>query len=509
MALEGTHSGHQHAGRGSDTGVAALDIQKLLCAQISTKACFSDGIVGQRKAQLGSQHAVAAVGDVGKGTAVDDGGVVFQRLYKVRVQRVLQQGGHGTGSTDLTGSDGLAVVGVGAYDLGKTLLQIGNAGGKAENCHHLAGNGDIKAVLAGGAVHLAAQTVHDEPQLAVVHVHAALPCDAAGVDVQRVALLDAVVDHGGQQVVGRADGVQVAGEVQVDILHGHYLCVSAAGCAALDTEHGAEGRLTQAEHGLFAQSVHGIGQTHAGGGFALARRGGADGGDEDQLALLFGIVDQAVIDLGLVAAIGNHVLIGKAQLGGDLGDGSHFGFLCDLDIGFHQTSSFGSRFYKHCTPPERPFCSHPALLSLAIRQDCCEKSPCLRAKNPAIQRTLLIKTTSDNKKGSFAQQLRKAAQTVGIDSPAIPALWCSTRFRQQRYGLYAVKIAQCRGVCQGKTYTNLSGRGPSILLRKTVLSLKSPTGAFIAALRSQTRTFPRCAWRRSGHTSPHFSAGTG
>ena len=30
---------------------------------------------------------------------------------------------------------------------------------------------------------------------------------------------------------------------------------------------------------------------------------------------------------------------------------------------------------------------------------------------------------------------------------------------------------------------NLSGRGPSILLRKTVLSLKSPTGAFIALLR--------------------------
>ena len=33
---------------------------------------------------------------------------------------------------------------------------------------------------------------------------------------------------------------------------------------------------------------------------------------------------------------------------------------------------------------------------------------------------------------------------------------------------------------------NLSGRGPSILLRKTVRSLKVPTGDFIA---SQTRTF--------------------
>ena len=36
---------------------------------------------------------------------------------------------------------------------------------------------------------------------------------------------------------------------------------------------------------------------------------------------------------------------------------------------------------------------------------------------------------------------------------------------------------------------NLSGRGPSILLRNTVLSLKSPTGAFIAALRFANANF--------------------
>ena len=36
---------------------------------------------------------------------------------------------------------------------------------------------------------------------------------------------------------------------------------------------------------------------------------------------------------------------------------------------------------------------------------------------------------------------------------------------------------------------NLSGRDPSILLRKTVLSLKSPTGAFIAALRFANANF--------------------
>ena len=36
---------------------------------------------------------------------------------------------------------------------------------------------------------------------------------------------------------------------------------------------------------------------------------------------------------------------------------------------------------------------------------------------------------------------------------------------------------------------NLSGQGPSILLRKTILSLKSPTGAFIAALRFANANF--------------------
>ena len=50
---------------------------------------------------------------------------------------------------------------------------------------------------------------------------------------------------------------------------------------------------------------------------------------------------------------------------------------------------------------------------------------------------------------------------------------------------------------------NLSGRGPSILLRKTVLSLKSPTGAFIgsAALRKRellrTRHFRQIARKYS------------
>jgi len=320
-------------------GSAALDIQELLRAQICAKARLGHNVVSQLQAQLGGNGTVAAVGNVGERPAVDDGGVMLQCLNKVRINGVFQKGGHRTRCADLPGRDRLAVVGVGTDNAGQACLQIFQVGGQAEHRHDLAGNGDIKAVLTGRSVDFAAQAIHDIPQLAVVHIHAALPGDAAGVDVQRVALLDGVVDHGRQQVVGSADGVDVAGKVQVDILHGHDLGIAAAGRAALDAEHRAEGRLTQAEHRLFAQGVHGVRQADAGGGLALTGGGGADGGHQNQLALGLVALGQLMVDLGLVVAVGDDVLTLQAQLGCNFGDGLHFGGLCNFDVAQHNDSS--------------------------------------------------------------------------------------------------------------------------------------------------------------------------
>jgi len=66
----------------------------------------------------------------------------------------------------------------------------------------------------------------------VVDIGHAPPQDAFGVDVQLVALVDVVVEHGGEQVIRRTDSVEVAGEVKVDVLHGHDLGVTAARRAA-------------------------------------------------------------------------------------------------------------------------------------------------------------------------------------------------------------------------------------------------------------------------------------
>ena len=68
-----------------------------------------------------------------------------------------------------------------------------------------------------------------------------------GSILQRVALVDMVVEHRRQQRVGAGDRVEVSGEMEVDVLHGHDLRVPAAGRPALDAEHGPETRLADAQ----------------------------------------------------------------------------------------------------------------------------------------------------------------------------------------------------------------------------------------------------------------------
>ena len=271
--------------------------------------------------------------DVREGPAVDEGGVALERLDEVRLNGILEQGRHGALGVDVGNRDGLAIVGVGDDHAAQAVAEVHKVGREAEGGHDLGGHGDVEAVLARHAVGDAAETVYDLPKLTVVHIDNALPHDAARVDAERVALLDMVVEHGRAQVVRRADGVEVAGEVQVDVLHGDDLRVAAARGAALDAEDGAEGRLAQAEHGLLAHGVERVGEADRGGRLALAGRRRIDGRDEHELAAA-GLVGKGVdIDLRLGLAVVLEHVLGKAHLGGDLRDGEHLRFLGDFDIG--------------------------------------------------------------------------------------------------------------------------------------------------------------------------------
>ena len=158
--------------------------------------------------------------------------------------------------------------------------------------------------------------------------------DGLGVDVEVVAVEEVVVQHGRAQVVGGGDGVKVAGEVEVDVLHRHDLGVAATGRATLDAEGRAQGGLAQRGDDALADLGQAHGETDVDRGLAFARRGGGDGRTQDQLAV--GTIGQAIqdvqVDLGLVLAVEIDVVLGQAQPRRDLDDRLEGSLLSNLDV---------------------------------------------------------------------------------------------------------------------------------------------------------------------------------
>ena len=255
------------------------------------------------------------MGDVGEGAAVDEGRRMLQSLYQVGLEGVLQQGCHGAFRLEVVGGNRLAVIGIAYDDPGQAGLEIHDIGCQAEYSHDLGSNGDIKAVLSRHALQTSTQAVHDMAELTVIHVDCSLPGDLLGIDAERIALLDMVVEHGCQQVVGRADGVEVTGKMQVDILHGNHLGIAAAGSAALDAEDRSERGLAKSENYVLVDLAQSVSKAYRSGGLTLTGGGRGDGGHQDQLAvrLIRMIFQKAVIDLGFVVAVLLDVLLVDPQ----------------------------------------------------------------------------------------------------------------------------------------------------------------------------------------------------
>ena len=99
-------------------------------------------------------------------------------------------------------------------------------------------------------------------------------------------LIEVVVEQGGNHVVGGSDGVEVTSEMEVDLLHGQHLSVSASGSSALHAEAGAKRRLAQSYACAATDGVKSESQTDAHCGFADTGTCGRDGCHKDELALL-------------------------------------------------------------------------------------------------------------------------------------------------------------------------------------------------------------------------------
>ena len=334
---ERADGGDEHDRARAEPARAADDVEELLHAHVGAEAALGDDVVAELQRHEVGDERVVAVRDVRERAAVDEGGLPLERLHEVRLEGVLEQHRHRPRCVELLRGHRLALPRVGDGDRAQALPQVVEVACHRRDRHHLRGGGDVEAGLAHVAVCSAAETDHDAAQRAVVHVHAAPPRDGERVDAELVAVQQVGLEHRREQVVRGADRVDVAGEVEVEVLHRHDLRVAAARRAALDPEHRAERRLAEAEHRPLADLAQALRQRDRRRRLALARLRGRDRRDADELrvGLRGQPVEHGQADLCLVVPVELDLSRLEADLGGDLRDRPQLRGLGDLEAREH------------------------------------------------------------------------------------------------------------------------------------------------------------------------------
>ena len=253
------------------SGLSALDVEEFLCPEIRAEPGFRDDVVGKLEGSPGCDDGVAAMGDVGERSAMDECGVVLKGLDQVRLHRLPQEHGHGAVCLEVAAIHRGAVAPIGHYDVTEPALQIPEVTRQAQDRHDLGGCRDVEPALARESVGNTSKRAIDLAQRPVIHIQHAAPNHTPDIDSGLVAPEDAVVDHRAQQVVGRSDGMQVPGEMEVDVVHGHDLGVATSCRAALHSETGSERRFPQADRRSLADPVQCVPESDRGRGLAFHR----------------------------------------------------------------------------------------------------------------------------------------------------------------------------------------------------------------------------------------------
>src|SRR5947199_1460133 len=335
--LEGADAHDEHRGVRSQAARAADEVDELLGPEVRAEACLRADDVPEAEGEAVREDGIVAVGDVREGPAVHEGGRPLQGLDQVRHQRVLQEDRRGPVDVEVAGADRMLLAVEGDHDPLEAGLEVRDALREAEDRHDLARGGDDEPVLPRHAVLRTAEARHDVPQLAVVHVEAPREQDAGRVDVELVPVEDVRVQDRRDQVVRRADGVDVPGEVEVDLLHRQDLGPPASRRAAFRPEDRPEGRLADGDDPLRAEAVQGLAEADRGQRLSLPVAGRGRAGDEDELALptLSDSIDRRELDFRDEVALQDEVVPRQAEVLGDVDDRPHLRRLRDFDVRDH------------------------------------------------------------------------------------------------------------------------------------------------------------------------------
>src|SRR6516225_2573735 len=251
------------------------------------------------------------MGDVAEGPAMDEGGIVLERLNEVRGDGVFEECRHRSRRLYIGGAHRFTLARLPDNDIAETLPKVLRVRRQTEDRHYLRGRNNVEPVLPRKAVGNPAEGGDDRAQGSVIHVDRAAPADPARIDNGIEPVIDVIIYHRGEQIVRRTDRVKVASKMKVDVLHWHDLRITAACRSALDAKARAKAGLAQTKDRVLTDQVECIAEPYCGRRLALARWGRCDRGDEDQLGR-WAVGERADVverDFGLVPTVGRNSIV--------------------------------------------------------------------------------------------------------------------------------------------------------------------------------------------------------
>ena len=158
VRLQRPHRRHHHHAIWPQTGHPTFDVEELLHAHVGTEAGLGHHVVTEMKRHPVGEDRRIAVGDVGEGPGVHEGGLTLQCLHEIGMKRVLHEDRDGATHTQVVEGDRGTVLGQSHDDPAHSLTQVAErrrivgAIGQSKDGHQLAGHRYVVATLSRSAV---------------------------------------------------------------------------------------------------------------------------------------------------------------------------------------------------------------------------------------------------------------------------------------------------------------------------------------------------------------------
>ena len=167
---------------------------------------------------------------------MNHGGSAFQCLHQVWFDGVFQQDEDGACSTQVLHGEGRAIVFVSQQNGINAIAQVFQAGAQTQDRHDFRRWRNVESSFRWNSVCRTTHAAIDHTQTAIVHVHYPAPQNSLQAIGCALIVVVVVIEQCSDGVVGRSNGVEITGEVQVDVFHGKHLGISAPCSSAFHPE---------------------------------------------------------------------------------------------------------------------------------------------------------------------------------------------------------------------------------------------------------------------------------